>query len=232
MRSHTADAGVPPPLAVGRLSKHYGRLEALAGLNLVLRPGDCVALMGPNGCGKTTALSTIAGMLAPTSGTVSVAGHSMHEEPDAIEARRRLAFAPDQPLLYDDLTVSNHLRLVAQAHGVSEDGIEDAITALLERLALAHRADFLPHELSRGMRQKAQLACMLIRPFDVILLDEPVAGLDAEAVGTLVEILAERRAGGAAVLVSTHQPEFAERVGARTIAMREGRVVRPGAKQG
>jgi ABC-2 type transport system ATP-binding protein len=149
----------------------------------------------------------------------------MHEEPAAIEARRRLAFVPDTPLLYDDLTVANHLRLVAQAHGVPGAGVEERIAGLLGRLELAHRADFLPHELSRGMRQKTQLACALIRPFDVLLLDEPVAGLDVAAVETLAELLAEARGRGAAVLVSTHQPSFAARVAGRVLAMLDGRVL-------
>jgi ABC-2 type transport system ATP-binding protein len=214
---------VPPALAVNGLSKRYGRLEALIGFDLALASGDCVALTGPNGSGKTTALSAIAGLLTPTTGSVSVAGHSMHEEPAAIEARRRLAFVPDQPLLYEDLTVANHLRLVAQAHGVRRDGLESHMATLLDRLALAHRSDFLPHELSRGMRQKAQLACALIRPFDVLVLDEPVAGLDAAAVATLAEILEEQRARGAAVVLSTHQPQFAAQVADRTLALQDGR---------
>jgi ABC-2 type transport system ATP-binding protein len=215
---------VPPALAVNGLCKRYGRLEALIGFDIALAAGDCVALTGPNGSGKTTALGAIAGLLTPTAGTVSVAGHPMHEEPAAIEARRRLAFVPDQPLLYDDLTVANHLRLVAQAHGVGRDGLERQIATLLDRLALAHRSDFLPHELSRGMRQKAQLACALIRPFDVLVLDEPVAGLDVPAVETLAAILQEQRARGAAVLFSTHEPQFAARVADRTVALRDGRV--------
>jgi ABC-2 type transport system ATP-binding protein len=215
---------VPPALAVNGLCKRYGRLEALIGFDIALAAGDCVALTGPNGSGKTTALGAIAGLLTPTAGTVSVAGHPMHEEPAAIEARRRLAFVPDQPLLYDDLTVANHLRLVAQAHGVERDVLERHIATLLDRLALAHRSDFLPHELSRGMRQKAQLACALIRPFDVLVLDEPVAGLDVAAVETLAAILEEQRARGAAVLFSTHEPQFAARVADRTVVLRDGRV--------
>jgi ABC-2 type transport system ATP-binding protein len=215
---------VPPALAVNGLCKRYGRLEALIGFDLAVAAGDCVALTGPNGSGKTTALAAIAGLLTPTAGTVSVAGHPMHEEPAAIEARRRLAFVPDQPLLYGDLTVANHLRLVAQAHGVARDGLDRQIAALLDRLALAHRSDFLPHELSRGMRQKTQVACALIRPFDVLVLDEPVAGLDVAAVETLAAILEEQRARGAAVLFSTHEPQFAARVANRTVALHDGRV--------
>jgi ABC-2 type transport system ATP-binding protein len=103
-------------------------------------------------------------------------------------------------------------------------GLERHIATLLDRLALAHRSDFLPHELSRGMRQKAQLACALIRPFDVLVLDEPVAGLDVAAVETLAAILEEQRARGAAVLFSTHEPQFAARVADRTVVLRDGRV--------
>jgi predicted ABC-type transport system involved in lysophospholipase L1 biosynthesis ATPase subunit len=143
------------PLRVTGLVRHYGRLVGLAHFDLELEPGECVALIGANGSGKSTAVRTISGLLEPTEGTVRICGHDPHSEPDAEAARAALALVPDAPMLYDDLTVRQHLSLVALAHGVSDDGIEERIDGLLERLGLAHRADFLPAELSRGLKQKS-----------------------------------------------------------------------------
>ena len=142
------------PLKVERLGRRYGRLVGLDRLDLELRAGECVALIGANGSGKSTAVRTIAGLLEPSEGSVRIAGHDPHVEPDGELARAALALVPDSPLLYDDLTVRQHLELVALAHGVAGDGTEERIGALLDRLGLTARADFLPAELSRGMRQK------------------------------------------------------------------------------
>jgi ABC-2 type transport system ATP-binding protein len=213
-------------LSVRDLGRSFGRLEALARLDLDLRGGECVALMGPNGCGKTTALRTVAGRLEPSRGTVAIAGHDPHEEPGATGARAALAMVPDSPLLYDDLTVREHLELVAVAHGAAGDDLSERLDALLARLMLSERGDALPRELSRGMRQKAQLACALARPFQLLILDEPVVGLDAASVEVLVTVLEEVRARGGAVLLSTHQEDFSERTADRVLELEEGRVVR------
>ena len=183
------------------LAHRYGRLTALEGLDLELRAGECLALIGANGSGKSTAVRSIAGLLAPTAGEVRVAGADPHAEPDAERARAALALVPDTPLLYDDLTVAEHLELVGIAHGVGDDELAERIPALLERLGLGDRADFLPRELSRGMRQKAQLACALIRPAQLLVLDEPVVGLDPPSQRLLGELLrggdGRRRRGAA-----------------------------------
>jgi ABC-type lipoprotein export system ATPase subunit len=153
-------------------------LVALRGLNLAVAAGDCVALIGANGSGKTTAVRAIAGLLEPTAGMVRVCGWDPHREPEAEHARAALALVLDSPLLYDDLTVRQHLELVTLSHGAAGEGVDRRITSLLMRLGLQGREGFLPRELSRGMRQKTQLACALIRPASVLVLDEPVVGLD------------------------------------------------------
>ena len=216
------------PLETRALSRSYGRLAALAGLNLSVDAGECVALIGANGSGKSTAVRTIAGLLEPTEGTVRVAGHDPHREPDAEIVRAALALVPDAPVLYDDLTVRQHLSLVALAHGVTDDGIEERIDRLLERLGLAHRADFLPAELSRGLKQKTGLACALIRPAELLVLDEPVVGLDPPSQALLVELLLDAKASGTAVLLTTHQMAFADGVADRAIVLSEGEVLDQG----
>ena len=214
-----------PPLQVRGLTRSYGRLVGLERLDLELKAGQCVALIGANGSGKSTAVRTIAGLLEPTDGTVRICGHDPHTEPDAEDARAALALVPDAPLLYDDITVRQHLELVALAHGVSDEGVEGRIDELLERLGLTPRADFLPAELSRGMRQKTGLACALIRPAKLLILDEPVVGLDPPSQALLTELLLDAKANGTAILLTTHQMRFADGVADRAILLNESKVL-------
>jgi ABC-2 type transport system ATP-binding protein len=217
-----------PPLTVRGLTRRYGRLVGLDALDLDLAPGECVALIGANGSGKSTAVRTIAGLLEPSEGTVAVCGHDPHDEPDAEQARAALALVPDEPLLYDDLSVRQHVELVALAHGVSDAQTPARIDGLLQRLGLSARADFLPAELSRGMRQKTGLACALVRPARVLVLDEPVVGLDPPSQALLAELLREAKAAGTAILMTTHQMAFADGVADRAVVLAEGTVVDQG----
>jgi ABC-2 type transport system ATP-binding protein len=212
------------PLKVERLGRRYGRLVGLDRLDLELRAGECIALIGANGSGKSTAVRTIAGLLEPSEGSVLIDGHDPHSEPDGEQARAALALVPDAPLLYDDLTVRQHLELVSLAHGVA-DGAQERIPALLDRLGLTARADFLPAELSRGMRQKTGLACALVRPARLLMLDEPVVGLDPPSQALLAELLLEAKRAGTAVLLTTHQMRFADGVADRALLLDEGKVV-------
>jgi ABC-type multidrug transport system ATPase subunit len=212
-------------LQVSGLTRRYGRLVGLAQLDLELRGGECLALIGANGSGKSTAVRTIAGLLEPSDGTVRICGRDPHTEPEAEQARAALALVPDSPLLYEDLTVRQHLELVTIAYDAAGDGID----ALLDRLGLTARADFLPAELSRGMRQKTSLACALIRPAALLMLDEPVVGLDPPSQALLAELLVDAKARGVAVLFTTHQLGFADRVADRAIVLEEGEAIDRGA---
>ncbi len=218
--------GVPVVVALRGLRKTYGELVALDHLDLEVGRGECVALIGHNGSGKTTTLRLAAGLLEPTDGTVTVAGVDVHAV-DAHEARAALSFVPDSPLLYGDLTVREHLELIGLAHGVGAD-LDGHAERLLERLELAERSDFLPGQLSRGMRQKTQLACALLRPFQVLMLDEPVVGLDPPSQQALGELLAEVKGAGAAILLSTHQLAFSSALADRAVVLHEGTVVAAG----
>jgi ABC-2 type transport system ATP-binding protein len=217
-----------PPLEISGLGRSYGRLVALADLNLSLAAGECVALLGANGSGKSTAVRTIAGLLEPSAGSVRVAGWDPHREPEAEGARAALALVPDSPLLYDDLTVRQHLELVALTHGVAGEDLDARMTSLLARLGLAPREDFLPRELSRGMRQKTQLACALIRPAALLLLDEPVVGLDPPSQALLHRLLVDSKRDGKAVLLTTHQLAFADGLADRAVLLDEGEVADEG----
>jgi ABC-2 type transport system ATP-binding protein len=214
----------PPVLQLRGVRKTYGELVAVDLLDLEVRPGDCVALIGHNGSGKTTTLRLVAGLLEPTAGEVMVAGDNLRLD----RSRAALSFVPDSPLLYPDLTVREHLELVGLAHGVG-DGLDGRVGDLLELLDLATRADFLPGQLSRGMRQKTQLACALVRPFQVLLLDEPVVGLDPPSQQALHGVLVAAKQDGAAILLSTHQLAFAAGLADRAVLLHEGRMVEQGA---
>jgi ABC-2 type transport system ATP-binding protein len=214
---------------VSGLSRSYNELEALKSLELGLAEGECVALIGHNGSGKTTAVRLIGGLLDPSGGVVEVCGISVHgTDPSATRARAALALVPDSPMLYGDLTVGEHLELVAIAHGVAGEDLDERIDALLARLGLDTRRDSRPGELSRGMRQKLMLACALIRPHRVLVLDEPVVGLDPATQRTLRELLLEAKRDGVAVLLTTHQLAFARGIADRAVLLADGVVVEEG----
>jgi ABC-2 type transport system ATP-binding protein len=208
---------VNPVLEAKSIAKDYGDGLGLLPMDLKIKPGELVMLVGPNGAGKSTFLRLIAGLLEPTEGEVLIVGAPA----GSIEARAATSFIPDNPVLYDDLSVEEHLEYVARLHGMDE--WHDRADELLERLALTDRAYDLPSRFSRGMRQKTSLAVGLVRPFSLLLVDEPFVGLDAPTQASLVEILAETAADGAALLVSTHQLDLVERA-TRCVAVREGEV--------
>lgn len=216
------------PLVTEGLGRSYGQLDALEGLSLTLEPGECVALIGANGSGKSTAVRVITGLLMPSRGTVRICGWDPYAEPEAEGARAAVAVVPDMPLLYEDLSVHQHLELVAMAHGVDDSAVDARIDGLLDRLDLAARATYLPRALSRGMRQKTQLACALIRPAALLVLDEPVVGLDPPSQVLLRDLLVAAKVEGVAVLMTTHQLRFADGVADRGVVLEEGRVADEG----
>lgn len=166
----------------------------------------------------------VAGLLAPSAGEIRVLG----EPVDSETAAAATAVVLDTPALYEDLTIAEHLELVAVAHGVADDELDERAVALLVRLGLAERTDAVPGALSRGMRQKLALACALVRPFSLLVLDEPVVGLDPAAQRTLTELVAEATRGGAGVLFTTHQLEFAREIADRAIVLADGEVIAEG----
>src|SRR5947208_6815970 len=161
-------------ISVEHLKRVFVDFVAVDDLSFEVGPGEIVGLIGPNGAGKTTTLRALAGILLPTSGRTAIDGHDLAT--DGIEARKRLAFMPDEPHLFEYLTVDEHLRLTARLYGVRD--VERRGAALLEELELGGKERALPGELSRGMRQKVVIACGLVRDATTLLFDEPLTGLD------------------------------------------------------
>ena len=203
------------------LTKDYGDLLAVAPLDLTVAEGERVVLVGPNGSGKTTLLRMVAGLLAPSDGSLLIHGDPV----GSLDARAATSYLPDNPVLYDDLSLNEHLEYVSRLHE-AEDW-QDRAAGLLERLGLSHRADDLPARFSRGLRQKAAIALGLIRPFSLLLVDEPFVGLDAPGKASLLELLDEANADGSAIVVATHDPQYVERV-TRCVALRDGEVIHDG----
>ena len=208
-------------LVADEATKSYGDLVALAPLSLAIGDGETVALVGHNGSGKSTFLRMAAGLLELSDGSITVDGAPAGSH----DARAATSFLPDDPVLYDDLSVREHLAYIAALHGV--DASEADVDDLVERVGLLHRADDLPARFSRGLRQKTSIALALIRPFKLLLVDEPFVGLDATGKDALLAILDELRSMRMAIVVATHEPSFVERVD-RCIALRDGEVVHDG----
>jgi ABC-type multidrug transport system ATPase subunit len=203
------------------LAKHYGDATALEPLDLRVGSGERISLIGHNGSGKTTLLKMLVGVLQPSSGSATVAGHVA----GSLAARAAVSYLADSPVFYDDLTVWEHLEYVARLHGT--DDWEQHAVDLVEMVGLTPRVDDLPVTFSRGLKQKAAIALAFVRPFEVMLVDEPFVGLDRTGREALLELLALAQDDGATLLVATHELSSVAR-SERLIALRAGAVVYDG----
>ncbi len=218
--------GPAPAVRFDRAAKSYGAVVALSGLTLEVEPGEIFSLVGPNGAGKTTALGLLTGLLAPTSGTASVFGHDLAREP--LAAKARLGFVPDRPYLWPRWTPRETLRFVGAVFGASGPPLEARIDEELSAFGITAAADRTNETLSHGTRQKVALAQAFLHDPDLLVLDEPMVGLDPAAQRSLVARLAERTARGAAVLLTTHQLSLAEEVSTRVGVLVGGRLLAAG----
>jgi ABC-type multidrug transport system ATPase subunit len=203
------------------LAKDYGDLVALAPIDLKVAEGEMVVLVGPNGSGKTTLLRMIAGLLEPSGGELLINGDPV----GSIDARAATSYLPDNPVLYDDLSLNEHLEYVSRLHEAAD--WHERAEGLLERLNLSHRADDLPARFSRGLRQKSAIALGLIRPFSLLLVDEPFVGLDQHGKEAFLELVDEASEAGATLMIATHQLDFVKRA-SRCIGLRDGELTYDG----
>jgi ABC-2 type transport system ATP-binding protein len=205
-------------IEVSGLGKQYGSFIAVRDLSFTARPGEVLGLVGPNGAGKTTTLRSIAGIIPPSTGKVTIAGHDLLTDP--IGAKRSLAFFPDEPRLFDYLTVRQHLAFVARLYGV--DDHETLAQPLLEEFEMADKADQLPAELSRGMKQKLAIACGLLHSPQVMFFDEPLTGLDPLGIRRMKNSILQRARMGASIVLSSHLLHLLEEVCSHVLILKQG----------
>lgn len=214
-------APLPPLVEVEGLAKVYGNVRAVDGLSFQLRPGEILGLVGPNGAGKTSTLRCLAGIIPPTEGRLRIAGFDLKD--DAVRAKRELAFLPDEPRLFDYLTVWEHLNFTARLYGVRD--WEPRAKTLVSEMELAGKEKALPSELSRGMKQKLSIACGFIHDPKVILLDEPLTGLDPVGIRRMKDSLRRRAEAGGALLLSSHLLPLVEELCHRILVIARGKAV-------
>jgi ABC-2 type transport system ATP-binding protein len=206
------------------LTKLYGQLVAVDGLSFEVGPGEILGLVGPNGAGKTTTLRALAGILRPTRGRIAIGGIDLATDP--VGAKRALAFVPDEPALFDDLTVIEHLRFTARLYGVAD--VEQRAPTLLEELELTAKRDVLTPELSRGMKQKLAIACALLHAPKALIFDEPLTGLDPAGMRRMKNTILSRAKSGAAVILSSHLLDLVEELCTSLLVIQRGRAVASG----
>lgn len=209
-----------PAIETRDLTRRFDGLTAVDGLSITVERGEVVGLLGPNGAGKTTTIRMLAALIPPTSGTARVAGHRLGEEDDGV--RRSVGILTETPGLYDRLSARRNLELHARLQGIPD--VTRAVERYLDLLGLADRADDAAGTFSKGMRQKLALARALLHEPEILLLDEPTAGLDPHVARVVRESIASLRKEGRTILLSTHNLEEAERLCDR-VAMIQGRLV-------
>jgi ABC-2 type transport system ATP-binding protein len=211
-------------IEVAGLTKRYGGFTAVHDLSLTVKPGEVLGLVGPNGAGKTTTLRCLAGIIPATEGMCRIAGHDIVTSP--VQAKRALAFFPDEPRLFEYLTVRQHLAFVARIYGVKDH--EALAGPLLEELEIADKGDELPGALSRGMKQKLAIACGLLHSPQVMFFDEPLTGLDPLGIRRMKDSILTRARGGATVVLSSHLLHLLEEVCSHVLILKQGKKIADG----
>lgn len=209
-------------LQIDNLTVAYKKQVALEGVSLTVRPGTLVGLVGANGAGKTTLFHAVIGLVRIQAGMMTVAG----AERGSVEARRAMGFLPEEPMLWQHMTVAEHLQFIARAFSVQ--GWRPKADALLERLDLAEHRDVFGSKLSQGMRRKVALAMTLLHDSKILLLDEPFNGLDPQAQRELRSIILEQRAAGACIVLSSHRLAELSALADDYVVLATGRVVAAG----
>lgn len=224
--SFVSAAEASPALRLSGVAKSFGAKQAVAGIDLELRRGELYALLGPNGAGKTTTLRMIAGLLKPDRGHISIFGIDALHQP--LAARAITAWLPDEPMLYDKLSPMEYLAFVAGLWGVDTALAAKRADQLIEVLDLGEHAHARCEGFSRGMKQKVALAGALIHDPSLIMLDEPLTGIDAGIARQVKDLLQARVKAGATIVLTTHILEVAERLADRIGIVAGGRLVAEG----
>lgn len=205
-------------ICVNNFTKSYDDLIAVRNLSFRVEPGQILGLIGPNGAGKTTMMRVLSGIIPPSSGTLSVADHDIVSDP--VKAKQSLGYIPDEPRLFDNLTVWEHLEFFAAAYGIAN--YQPAAETLLQFFNLDEKRNHVAQSLSRGMRQKVAIACAYLHHPKVILFDEPLTGLDPAGIRSIKESIQERAVQGAAIIISSHLLGLVESLCTHLLLLHQG----------
>jgi ABC-2 type transport system ATP-binding protein len=213
-------------ILIENLTKRYGRLAAVDGLNLQVPAGEIFGFLGPNGAGKTTTMRVMMGILRPTSGRVLLGGHDVERE--AEKAKAVTGFVPDRPFLYEKLSGREFLNFVGSLHRLSPDALQERIVELLELFELSGPKDDLIESYSHGMKQRLALCASLVHRPAILLIDEPMVGMDPRGAKTLKDLFLSLAKGGTALFLSTHSISVAEEICHRVGIIQRGKLIAVG----
>lgn len=209
-------------LTVKHLSGGYFQHPVLKDLNFEIENGELVALIGLNGAGKSTTIKEIIGLLKPTSGSIEIDGLSLNKS--ASQYRQKIGFIPESPVLYEELTLREHIEVTSMAYDIPMDVAMQRADKLLKTFRLEKRLDWFPANFSKGMKQKVMIVCAFLIEPSLYIIDEPFLGLDPLAIHALLELLKEEKAKGKSILMSTHVLSTAEKYCDRFIFLHEGQI--------
>jgi ABC-2 type transport system ATP-binding protein len=220
---------LPPIVSLEEVTFSYDRAEVLHRLSFTLHEGEIVGLLGPNGAGKTTTIKIIAGILAPSAGSVSVCGLPLPEQ--AISVKERIGYVPEAAVLFESLTGQEFLELTGRLHNVEEDTLQTRMRSILETFGLYSDRVSRLDTYSKGMQQKILIAAALLHNPELVLLDEPLSGLDVNASIMVKDLLAALAAGGKSILYSSHVLDVVEKVCTRVVIIHQGHLIAEGAPE-
>lgn len=216
-------------IEIEHLVKKFGPLTAVNDVSLTVQRGEFFAMLGPNAAGKTTTIKLLTGLIKPTSGHARICGFDIQTQP--LEARQRLAYVPDFPFLYDKLTAWEFFRFVGQLFQLDAGRIEKNARELVDRFHLGEFADRILEGLSHGTRQRVAIVSALLHDPEVLIVDEPMVGLDPQHARVVKDVLKERSLAGMTILVSTHQLSIAEEMADRIGIINHGKLIAVGTRE-
>lgn len=209
-------------LEIKNLTGGYANIPVLKNVSFSIADGELLGLIGLNGAGKSTTVSEIIGLLTPYQGTIEIDGLSLNQDPQTY--RKKIGFIPETPSLYEELTLKEHLEMVALAYDISKEEALERSSTLLKLFRLEDRLDWFPVNFSKGMKQKVMIICAFLVAPSLLIVDEPFLGLDPVAIQDLTQLLAQERAKGTSILMSTHVLDSAEKMCDRFVILHKGEV--------
>ena len=209
-------------LEIKNLIGGYSRIPVLKGISFQVKPGELVGLIGLNGAGKSTTINHVIGLLRPFSGEITLNGINIQQDP--VDYKKQIAYVPETPILYDELTLREHIELTIKAYSLNTEEAWIRARKLLKTFRLDNKLDWFPANFSKGMKQKVMICCALMTNAKLLIVDEPLYGLDPLAVHDLLELIEERKKAGTAVLMSTHVLDTAQRYCDRFVLLANGKV--------